>query len=125
MTIEFDNDRPIYLQIADMIREAIMAGDIEEGKSIPSVREISVEHSLNPQTVLNATQVLINEGLLEKRRGLGMFVQEGARKKLLQSELNHFKDDEVPALVNRARLLGIQKPELIEIVDDTYDEEAA
>ena len=125
MTIEFDNDRPIYLQIADMIREAIMAGDIEEGKSIPSVREISVEHSLNPQTVLNATQVLINEGLLEKRRGLGMFVQEGARKKLLQSELNHFKDDEVPALVNRARLLGIQKPELIEIVDDTYEEEAA
>jgi len=108
-----------------MIREAIMAGDIEEGKSIPSVREISVEHSLNPQTVLNATQVLINEGLLEKRRGLGMFVQEGARKKLLQSELNHFKDDEVPALVNRARLLGIQKPELIEIVDDTYEEEAA
>lgn len=125
MTIEFDNDRPIYLQIADMIREAIMAGDIEEGKSIPSVREISVEHSLNPQTVLNATQVLINEGLLEKRRGLGMFVQEGARKKLLQSELNHFKDDEVPALVNRAKLLGIQKPELIEIVDDTYEEEAA
>ncbi|MBD3274104.1 MAG: GntR family transcriptional regulator [Candidatus Marinimicrobia bacterium] len=125
MTIEFDNDRPIYLQIADMIREAIMAGDIEEGNSIPSVREISVEHSLNPQTVLNATQVLINEGLLEKRRGLGMFVQEGARKKLLQSELNHFKEDEVPALVSRARLLGIQKPELIEIVDDTYEEEAA
>jgi GntR family transcriptional regulator len=125
MTIEFDNDRPIYLQIADMIREAIMAGDIEEGKSIPSVREISVEHNLNPQTVLNATQVLINEGLLEKRRGLGMFVQEGARKTLLQSELNHFKEDEVPALVNRARLLGIQKPELIEIVDDTYEEEAA
>ncbi len=63
MTYEFDKDRPIYLQIADIIREAIMAGDIEEGKSIPSVREISVEHSLNPQTVLNATQILINEGL--------------------------------------------------------------
>ncbi len=54
-----------------------------------------------------------------------MFVQEGARKKLLQSELNHFKEDEVPALVNRARLLGIRKPELIDIVDDTYEEEAA
>lgn len=122
MTIEFDTQTPIYLQISEMIRKAILAGDIKEGEAIPSVRQISVEQNLNPQTVLNATQVLINEDLIEKRRGLGMYVQEGARDKLQQAEMHSFKKSELPTLISRAKLLGLSKQELIAIIDRNYQE---
>ncbi len=67
--ISFGNETPIYLQVAQMIRDAIVAGDLPEGEAIPSVRQLSVEQGLNPQTVLNATRLLLDEGILEKRRG--------------------------------------------------------
>ena len=122
MTIQFDNETPIYLQIADMIRQSIMSGEIQEGEAIPSVRQISVEQNLNPQTVLNATQQLINEDLIQKRRGLGMFVKDGARRQLLQNASEKFKEEEVPVMVSRARLLNISKNELIDIVEESYEE---
>lgn len=123
MTIDFDTQTPIYLQISEMLRQAILAGDIKEGEPIPSVRQLSVEQNLNPQTVLNATQLLINEDLIEKRRGLGMYVQEGAREKLQRDEMQAFKTSELPTLMSRAKLLGISKQELIEIIDRNYEEE--
>lgn len=122
MAIDFDSDTPIYLQIADMIRQAILAGDIKESEAIPSVRQISVEHNLNPQTILNATQLLLNENLIEKRRGLGMFVKEGAIEQLRRDESQRFKQEEIPALVNRAQLLNISKEQLLNIVNNTYEE---
>jgi len=123
MTIDFDTQTPIYLQISEMLRQAILAGDIKEGEPIPSVRQLSVEQNLNPQTVLNATQLLINEDLIEKRRGLGMYVQEGAREKLQRDEMQAFKNSELPTLMSRAKLLGLSKQELIEIIDRNYGEE--
>lgn len=123
MTIEFDTQTPIYLQISEMLRQAILAGDIKEGEPIPSVRQISVEQNLNPQTVLNATQMLINEDLIEKRRGLGMYVQKGAREKLQRDEMRTFKNSELPTLISRAKLLGISKQELIKIIDKNFEEE--
>ncbi|MBS1272301.1 MAG: HTH-type transcriptional repressor YtrA [Candidatus Marinimicrobia bacterium] len=123
MTIQFESDTPIYLQIAEMIRQSILAGEIGEGEAIPSVRQISVEQNLNPQTVLNATQQLINEDLIEKRRGLGMFVKEGAQKKLMQRESEKFRQEEIPGVVDRAKLLDISEDELVEIVKESYEEE--
>jgi len=123
MTVQFDSNTPIYLQIADMIRQSILAGEIKEGESIPSVRQISVEQNLNPQTVLNATQLLINDGLIEKRRGLGMFVTQGAYNKLMQIECDKFRQEEIPATVNRAKLLDISEEELVKIVKKSYEEE--
>lgn len=124
MTIEFKTDTPIYIQISEMIRKAILAGDIQEEEPIPSVRQISVEQNLNPQTVLNATQVLLNENLIEKRRGLGMYVQKGAREKLQHQERKSFQEEEIPDIVKRARLLGYSESELVEIVENAYQEES-
>ncbi len=123
MAIDFDGETPIYLQISQMIRQSILAGDIKEGEPIPSVRQISVEQNLNPQTVLNATQILINEQLIEKRRGLGMFVKDGARENLMKAQMKTFTEEEIPSLVNKAQLLGISKSELGRIIQKAYEEE--
>jgi len=121
MTINFDHRTPIYLQVARMIRDAVAAGDLPEGEAIPSVRQVSAEQGLNPQTVLNANHLLIEEGILEKRRGIGIFVREGARKALLGTELEHFKADEIPALVSRARLLGLSRKATLDLVKGKFE----
>jgi len=122
MTINFDHKTPIYFQIARLIRDAVVAGDLPEGQAIPSVRQVSVEHGLNPQTVLNATHLLIDEGLLEKRRGIGIFVREGAREALLNQEIERFKAADVPALVDRARLLGLSQKATLDLVREKFKE---
>ncbi|MFC1620100.1 GntR family transcriptional regulator [Candidatus Neomarinimicrobiota bacterium] len=122
MSINFDHKTPIYLQVAGMIRDAVAAGDLAEGQAIPSVREVSAEHGLNPQTVLNATRVLIDEGILEKRRGIGIFVKEGAPQALLKAARAHFKTEELPAFVNRARLLGFSGKEIQDLTKQKIKE---
>ena len=121
-TLTFDPKTPIFRQVAGMIREAILAGDLPEGEAIPSVRQISVEQELNPQTVLNATRLLLDEVILEKRRGIGVFVKEGARTALKRRELEIFKNEELPGLVNRARLLGLSSKETLGLVKDKFKE---
>ncbi len=122
MTIKFDHKTPIYLQVARMIRDAVVAGDLPEGEAIPSVRRVSVEQGLNPQTVLNATRLLIDEGILEKRRGIGIFVKEGARTALLGEELKRFKSADVPTLVSRARLLGLSRKATLDLVREKFED---
>lgn len=121
-TIKFDHKTPIYLQVAWMIRDSVLRGDLPEGEAIPSVRQVSVEQGLNPQTVLNATKVLIDDGILEKRRGIGIFVTEGARKALLRAELERFTADDVKALVSRARLLGLSCKATLELIKEQFEE---
>lgn len=121
--MKFDQKTPIYQQLADSIRQDILAGALKEGEAIPSVRQISVDYELNPQTVLNATQLLIQEGLLEKRRGLGMFVQKSARKQLNTSACERFKNETIHSIVSEARLLAISKNELIDLIEKKYREE--
>ncbi len=120
MTINFDHKTPIYLQVAGMIRDTVASGDLPEGEAIPSVREVSAENGLNPQTVLNATRLLMDEGILEKRRGIGIFVKEGVRKALIKAELERFKSEDVPALVKRARLLGLSRTATLDIVKERF-----
>ncbi len=122
MTINFDHKTPIYHQVARMIRDAVVAGDLPEGEAIPSVRQVSAEQGLNPQTVLNATRLLIDEGVLEKRRGIGIFVKEGARTALLGEELKRFKAADVPTLVGRARLLGLTRKATLDLVKEEFEE---
>ncbi len=123
MTITFDHKTPIYLQVARMIRDSVVSGDLPEEGPIPSVRQVSVEHGLNPQTVLNATHLLVEEGILEKRRGVGIFVKRGAREQLRQRELVELKQRYIPELVNRARLLGLSARETVKLVRDNFREQ--
>ena len=121
--MNFDQKTPIYQQLAESIRQDILSGALQEEEAIPSVRQISVDYSLNPQTVLNATQLLIQEGLLEKRRGLGLFVQKKARQQLNSSASDRFKNETIQALVEEAQLLSISKHDLIDLIQKSYGEE--
>ena len=121
--MNFDQKTPIYQQLAESIRQDILSGALPAETAIPSVRQISVEYGLNPQTVLNATQLLIQEGLLEKRRGLGMFVQKSARKQLNHSASDRFKNETILALVQEAQLLSISQSDLIKLIQKNYGEE--
>ncbi|MBC8377170.1 MAG: GntR family transcriptional regulator [FCB group bacterium] len=120
--MNFDQKTPIYQQLAESIRQDILSGALPAETAIPSVRQISVEYGLNPQTVLNATQLLIQEGLLEKRRGLGMFVQSSARKQLNRSASDRFKNETIQALVQEAQLLSISQADLIKLIQKNYGE---
>lgn len=120
MSINFDSSKPIYLQLADQIRESIMAGDLRSGEAVPSVRQLSAEYRLNPQTILNATQLLVNEGLLEKRRGRGYFVTGLARGTLRESGVRQFEDERIPELVRQARMLNISEAQLSEMIKKHY-----
>jgi GntR family transcriptional regulator len=112
MESAWDPDLPIYLQLRRRVVALILDGKIKEGESLPSVRTIGAEYRLNPLTVLKAYQQLVEEGLLESRRGLGMFVNAGARSKLLTEERKRFLDEEWPkALATMARL-GITLEEM-------------
>ncbi|MCF7922613.1 MAG: GntR family transcriptional regulator [Candidatus Marinimicrobia bacterium] len=121
--MNFDQKTPIYQQLAESIRQDILSGALPAETAIPSVRQISVEYGLNPQTVLNATQLLVQEGLLEKRRGLGMFVHKSARKQLNQSACERFKNETIQAVVHEAQLLSISQSDLIELIQNNYGEE--
>ncbi len=120
--MNFDQKTPIYQQLAESIRQDILTGSLPAEEAIPSVRQISVEYGLNPQTVLNATQLLIQEGLLEKRRGLGMFVQKSARKQLNDSASERFKNETIQALVEEAQMLSISRKDLIDLIQQNYKE---
>ena len=103
-----------------MILDAVAAGDLAEGEPIPSVRKVSVEQGLNPQTVLNATSLLIQDGILEKRRGIGIYVCTGARQQVLKTEREKFKREDIPELVNRARVLGWSRTKTLELVKSQF-----
>ncbi len=121
--MNFDQKTPIYQQLAESIRQDILSGALQEENAIPSVRQISVEYGLNPQTVLNATQLLIQEGLLEKRRGLGMFVKTDAPKQLNIAACERFRNETIQALVEEAQLLSISRKDLIDLIQQNYGEE--
>jgi GntR family transcriptional regulator len=122
MGINFDSERAIYLQLADQIREAIISGELRGGEAIPSVRQLSSQYRLNPQTILNATQLLVNEGLLEKQRGRGYYVTAPARESLQASGYRSFAEESLPELVRQAKMLGIEGDRLVELIREAYEE---
>ncbi len=123
MKIDFDSKTPIYHQIAGLIRKAILAGDLKTGESIPSVRQMCVEYGINPQTILNATQLLIREGVIEKRRGLGMFVTENATDILKESGSRDFREKTLPAVVEKGRILGYTPEDICRMIQSIEKED--
>lgn len=118
MTVEWNDKQPIYRQLRDLVAERIMDGTFPEGEAVPSVRQVAADYQINHLTVGKAYQELVDAGLLEKRRGLGMFVREGACNALTNDEKQQFIDEEIPAFLDRARILGIQTQEVVELLLD-------
>lgn len=110
------DDQPLYRQLQAQILGLILKGAIKEGEAIPSVRQVARDHQINHLTVAKAYQQLVDAGLVEKRRGLGMFVVAGARARAAASARDEFMQHELPQLMEKADQLGITRAELIEII---------
>lgn len=113
MGVIWNDTTPIYLQLKARIVAMILDGLLRPGEALPSVRQVAADYQLNPITVSRAYQELADEMLVEKRRGLGMYVTEGAPEKLLASERERFLRDEWPAVVERIQRLGLRMDELM------------
>ncbi|MBT3299092.1 MAG: GntR family transcriptional regulator [Candidatus Marinimicrobia bacterium] len=122
MNLNFSDKMPLYFQIADLIRHAILSGDLTEGEPIPSVRKMAVDYNINHQTILKATQILIQEELLEKKRGQGMFVRLGALGKLQKNESQSFLEKEFPNFIRKAKALNMSKSEIIHIIKKQFED---
>jgi len=113
MSITWNDNAPIYRQLRDHVVAMILDGVLKQGDALPSVRQVAADFQLNPITVSKAYQELVDEQLVEKRRGLGMYVTDGARDALLQSERERFLREEWPAMVERIQRLGLQVEDLL------------
>jgi GntR family transcriptional regulator len=116
VNVEWNDNQPIYRQLRDMVVERIMDGTFVEGEAVPSVRQVAADYQINHLTVGKAYQELVDAGLLEKRRGLGMFVTGGARGALTNDEQQRFLDEEVPAFAERVRVLGLDMNKVVEML---------
>ena len=115
MNSHWNENQPIYRQLRDKVVEMILEGTLAEGDALPSVRSVAAEHTLNPLTVLKGYQQLVDEGLVEKRRGRGMFVTTGARAQLLKGERQRFLEQEWPRVAATIERLGLDPAKLLGI----------
>ena len=113
MDSNWNDNQPIYRQLRDKVVAMILEGTLAEGDALPSVRSVAAEHTLNPLTVLKGYQQLVDEGLVEKKRGRGMFVTTGARVHLMRDERAHFLQHEWPKVLLRIERLGLDPTELL------------
>jgi GntR family transcriptional regulator len=114
MDLEWNDSQPIYRQLRDRVVAMILDGVLKEGDPLPSVRNVAAEYRVNPLTVLKGYQQLVDEGLVESRRGRGMFVNAGARLLLLQGEREKFLGEEWPRIHATIQRLGLKPEELLE-----------
>ena len=114
MTITWNDNAPIYRQLRDRVVAMILDSVLNEGDALPSVRQVAADFQLNPITVSKAYQELVDEQLIEKRRGLGMYVNEGARDSLLKNERERFLREEWPILYTRLKRLGLDVERLVQ-----------
>jgi len=110
----WNENTPIYRQLKERVIGMMLDGLLKPGDALPSVRQVAADYQLNPITVSKAYQELVDETLVEKRRGLGMYVTEGAVDKLLASERERFLSEEWPAMVERIRRLGLNLEQLLQ-----------
>lgn len=112
-----DDDRPIYLQIAELIENSIIDGSLVEEAQVPSTNELAAFHRINPATAAKGINQLVSDGTLYKRRGIGMFVAAGARARLRERRRERFTEQYVQPLLAEARKLGIGHDELMKMID--------
>src|SRR6266852_6333885 len=114
MDPEWNDGQPIYRQLHDRVVAMILDGVLKEGDPLPSVRNVAAEYRVNPLTVLKGYQQLVDEGLVETKRGRGMFINDGARSLLLEGERQKFLGEEWPRIYATIQRLGLKPEELLE-----------
>ncbi len=121
MDPKWDEDQPIYRQLRDRVVAMILEGVLGDGDALPSVRNVAAEYRLNPLTVLKGYQELVDEGLVEKKRGRGMYVNAGARTNLLKAERQRFLDKEWPKVLATIDRLGLDVTDLLRSSNSNND----
>jgi GntR family transcriptional regulator len=107
VSVEWNDSQPIYRQLRDLVIQRVLDGTFAEGEAVPSVRQVAADYNINHLTVAKAYQELVDDGLLEKKRGLGMFVLTGAQVALSHNEQKKFMHVELPAFAARVQVLGL------------------
>lgn len=110
---DWDDNEPIYVQLAQTVLDRIMRGTLPEGDAVPSVRQVASQERINPLTVSRGYQLLVDDGLLEKRRGLGMFVADGARDRAITQERDRFLKTQWPRIRERISVLDLTVEQLM------------
>ncbi|KRM13502.1 GntR family transcriptional regulator [Paucilactobacillus suebicus] len=123
MHFNFDSTEPIYLQVAEQLEEAIFTGGFAEDEQVPSTTEISKQFHINPATVLKGMNLLVAKDLIEKRRGIGMFVKQGATTRIMNQRRESFYADYVMNLVSEAQKLGLTQDKLEQLISRGYQDE--
>ena len=111
-----DDSRPIFQQIAEQLEAQIVDGSMGEETQVPSINDLAAFHRINPATALKGVNLLVERGILYKRRGIGMFVAEGARAKLIEARREAFRDEHLRPLVARALAIGITPQQLAQMI---------
>ena len=117
MNLDFNNDVPIYIQIAKAIEDNILKGIFEEETVIPSTTEISVKYKINPATVAKGFNLLVDDGIIYKKRGVGMFVVTGSKEKLMDKRKENFYTNYIVSLIEEAKKLEISVSDIIKMVE--------
>lgn len=118
MQVDFENEKPIFIQIAEGIEDAIVTGAFAEESKIPSITEFSVSYKINPATALKGINILVDSGIVYKKRGVGMFVKEGAKELLTLKRRDAFFNDYVKKMLSEAQRLGISKEDIIKMLKE-------
>lgn len=115
-------EKSIYIQIKEMIENDILRNILLEEERVPSTNELAKLYAINPATAAKGVNILVDEGILYKKRGIGMFVSTGAKKQIMEKRKKNFYDDYVKSLMAEARSLGITRQELIDMIQEAEKE---
>lgn len=121
MKLDFNIDKPIYLQLSEELEDAIISGAYKEETQIPSTTEISVNYKINPATALKGINILVDNGIVYKKRGLGMFVANGAKEKILEQRKVDFFESYIKSLVTEAKKLSISKEDILKMLERGFE----
>ncbi|WP_032123165.1 GntR family transcriptional regulator [Clostridium amazonitimonense] len=116
--LDLNSDKSIYIQIAETIENEILIGNLREGEQAPSTNQFSKVYKINPATAGKGLNILVEDEILYKRRGIGMFVAEGAKDKILKKRQEVFFKEAIPELIREAERLEVKKNDIIKVIED-------
>lgn len=121
LKVDMNSEKPIFIQIAEGLEDAILSGALDEGGQLPSITELSVQYTINPATALKGINLLVDQGAAYKKRGVGMFVAQGARALLRKKRQGDFSARFVAPMAAEAKRLGLPRQELMDMVALEWD----